>query len=384
MSWRWIILIFLLPVIGVAQIFPREEPRLFFWASRGSIRFEPNSHSFVSNSLDGRGSEVHVGLGAEYQPIAFFNELYWVNNKLNSTKASDRPIRRILSTSNGQTWDLEGWIRLTEDVDVDAIHPLKGDRFLLIAFTRIRVGDRYSKFAIARRNEEKELLVDRLLDMGLESPWGIPRDEATMAGHFGVNPVYNELFIAGFPVLRTPSHLAVVGLRAGYVWLMDLDREAPAFDLLKIHSGIKDSMLGGQPHLDHCVLDAQPTREGRFLFATRSERAVLFGAMNLAKPQDVSALKEPLQKTDRAVAQLLNLRDEPDLEWRELDPVEKSIHTVPSPPGVPERLVSLEDIRSFRFWFTKKGNLACTLSTYVPGEAPTGPTRKMSTPKRKP
>lgn len=368
MRLRGIFLAMLFPLSGWAQVFPREEPRPMFWGSRALVIYDPTTQAYLVSNLTGSSSRMQVGLGPEYQPVAYVDGVYWATNKLGSTNPKDHPIRNILSTHDGKAWTVEGWIRLTEDVDVDSIQPLSGDRFLLIAFTRIRQGDRYSKFAIAKRNDEKELVLDRLLDMGLEKPWGIPRDEGSLAGHFGVNPAYNELFIAGFSVLRSGSFLAVTALRAGFVWLMDVGKETPSFDLLKIHGGVKESMLGGEPHLDHCVLDAHPTRDGHFLFATRSERAVLFGAMNHPKPTDIASLKDPLQKTDRAVAQLLSLRDDPDLEWWELDPWEKSLRAFPSPPGVPERLTALEEVRAFRFWFTQKGFVACTLSRYVPGE----------------
>lgn len=355
-------------VSAQAQIFPRKNPQPSFWGAREEVVYDPNSHAFLVSNLKENSAKMQVGLGPEHLPEAYVEGTFWASNKLASTKPADRPIKRIFSTRDGKAWTLEGWIRLTEDIDVDSIQPLNGDRFLLIAFTRIHLGDRYSRFAIAKRIDGNELVVERLLDMGLEKPWGIPRDEGSLAGLFGVNPAFNELFIASLATLRSGSFLAVAALRAGYVWLMDTAKEEPNLELLKVHGGVKDSMLAGEPHLEHCVLDAHPTRDGHFLFATRSERAVLFGAMTHPKPIDIHSLKDPVQKADRAVAHLLSLRDEPDLEWWELDPWEKAFRSFPPPPGVPERLTSPEDIRGFRFWFTPKGFVACTLSTYVPGE----------------
>ena len=351
-----------------AQIFPAEEPRPSFWVPEGCVSYDPQAHAFVRTDSNKGVKPLQVSLGLEYQPAAYADGLYWATNKLISTGAEEKPIKRILSSKDGKEWNLEGWIRLTEGTDVEAIQPMGGDRFLLVAFTRIRVGEKYSKFALATRKAEKELVLDRLIDMGLEKSWGIPREEGSLAGHFGVNPAYNELFVAGFPILRSGPFLAVVSLRAGFVWLMDTGKENPAMDLLRIHGGVKESMLSGDPHLEHCVLDAHATQDGHFLFAIRSERAVIFGAMRYPQPKDVTDIKNPLYGNDRSVAHLLSLRDEPDLEWRELDPFERTFHLLPSPVGVPERFTKPEEIRGFRFWFTPKGYVVCTLSTYVPGE----------------
>ncbi|MBI3132697.1 MAG: hypothetical protein HYZ13_15385 [Acidobacteria bacterium] len=368
MSLRLMWMLAWISSVGLAQVFPKEEPRPIYWSSNELVAYEPLAHAFVMKGFKDGSVKAQIDLGSDSKPAGFSDGVYWAVNKLSSTKPADKPIKRILSTRDGKEWKLEGWIPLTEDIDVDLIQPLGGDRFLLMAFTRIRIGERYSRFALATRDGEKRLVPDRLLDMGLEKPWGIPRTEGSLAGHFGVNPAYNELFIGGYSILRSGTFLAVVSLRAGYVWLLDAGREHPTLELVRVHSGVKDAFLAGEPHLEHCVLDAHPTSDGRFLFATRSERAVIFGAMHHPKPVDITSMKDPIFKTDRAVAQILSLRDEPDLEWYELDPMAKTFKSVPSPPGVPERLVKPEEIKGFRFWFTSKGHVACTLSTYVPGE----------------
>ncbi len=168
-------------------------------------------------------------------------------------------------------------------------------------------------------------------------------------------------------VMRTPSHLAVVHTLPSFVWLMDLRREHPSMDLLKIYSSIKENMLLGTAPLGNCILDAHPEADGRFLFATRSEKAVLFTAMQQPKPKDAKDIQDPLFKMDLALHQRLSVTDEPDLEWWELDPWEKNFLERPTPAGIPERLTNPEEVRRFRFWYTVSGHVASTLSRYVPG-----------------
>lgn len=347
-----------------AQVFPLERTRSTFWDRGLLVSYDPSDHSVVFPAPKQPGGSRKVTLDESKVLVDFAQGVYWSNNKLHSTNPKNKPIKGIYSSRDGSEWTLEGWIQLTEDIDVDSIHALGGDRFLLIAFQRIQLKGKSSLFALATRNEQKELVLDRVLEMGLSKPWGVPRAKTGFAAYFGVNDAYLHLFISSTFVMRTESALAMVHGRPGYVWLMDLGKENLSMDLIKIHDGVKEGMLADGYPLEHCVLGGHPMPDGRFLLATRSEKAVLFGAKNHPRPKQATDIKDPLFKGDLAVQRQLSIMDFPDLLWWELDPTEKTLRSVPSPAGIPERLTKAEEVKTFRFWFTPSGAVGSTLSLY--------------------
>ncbi len=170
-----------------AQIFPADKYRSIFWDGNAPVLYDSFDHSIGIADPKHPGRLRKVELGGSKELVAFETGTYWAQNKLISTNPKSKPVRQVFSSRDIKEWTLEAWIPITEEVDVDEIHPIRGDRFLLIAFTRIVHDGKSSRFALATRKEDKGLVIDEVLEMGLAKPWAAQKKEENLASHFGVN-----------------------------------------------------------------------------------------------------------------------------------------------------------------------------------------------------
>jgi hypothetical protein len=360
----------------VAQINPSEPQRHHFWTPMGMVLYSPETHSFLQFDRKQKVSEAprkRVGLGSEFRPVGFLQNKFWSTNIVRYAKPGEEPIKAILSTTDGARWDQEGWIKPNRDLDARYVYPLGGDRFLLVAMQRLIWNGKSSQFAYARRDPATlELKVQDTLDMGLEKPWGVPFAKGSFASALGINPAYTELLVSEFRVIQSQRHVLIVAMRPGYLWLLDAEAESPRMKPIRLFENVLEKYLDGEQTLERGVLDAHVTPQGTFLFATRTERAVVFGALKQPRLKDPSDLKNPALMQDRETIQRLSVLDEPDLLWWELDPFEGKVHPFPTPVGVADRFTAVEEIRRFRFWFEPDGSLKCTLTA---ASAPSQPVK---------
>ncbi len=226
--------------LAAQTTFPLEERRAYFWEAHSLVSYDPFDHSI--NIVDSRKKEKpkRIEIGGLNELVDYSKGIFWANNKLLSAREKDKPEKRIFSSKDGQSWTLEGWIKLTSSLDVDSIHHLGNDRFLLVAFTRIELDGKNSRFALAKRNEKKELILERLLDMGLKESWGVPKAGPRPANYFGVSERYMDLFLSPSFVMRSNAFLILVYGRPGYMWMLDLRKESPSLDFVRIYDKVKE------------------------------------------------------------------------------------------------------------------------------------------------
>jgi hypothetical protein len=239
--------------------------------------------------------------------------------------------------------------------------------FLLVSFTRFNLNGKYSRFALAKSCENGELVIDRILDMGLEGEYGVPLPTKLGVGPevtsgMGTSDKYALLQLSPVIVGRTEKFIALTHTLPGYIWLLATSKENPSLELVRIFPGVTEKLLDAGSELEYAVLDVQPTQNGNLLFATRSEEAVILGASGIPKPNCVADFQNQEFRDRLRFRRMMSLRNFPDLKWYELDPESKTFTEKPSPPGIPVKLTQIEDVQKFHFWFDERGNVLSTLS----------------------
>ncbi|HJV90153.1 MAG TPA: hypothetical protein VJ623_07615 [Holophagaceae bacterium] len=293
--------------------------------------------------------------------------------------------QRLLSVVGGEAWTvaLEGeprqpvirrsadwkrWERLGEiplpEARIRGLFPLRDDRFLVLqGITPFLKEGRASFLAILRLHEGR-FQVEALVDPGVDLAAALPKGVDPAAWEPTPRPGYDEAFwevatnylevVGGQPCLCMASLGKVAFFSPERGYLKKVVTLYPAVDELLPKGG----------RVAWPLLLMRPLPSGGLMVAARSEDAVRSARRIFpdAKAVDGSPeaseearLEAQRQAQERVRAQVWE--SFPEVLWYTLDPEESTFRSAAPPPGLPEKLRSLDAFRDFDFRTDPKGHL---------------------------
>ncbi|MBI4914139.1 MAG: hypothetical protein HY823_15535 [Acidobacteria bacterium] len=305
-----------------------------------------------------------------YRPrrMDFFQGALWTSH----AEARDgKPALLVHRIEEGKGRRQEAWCpESLPQGRVARIHPLPGDRFLLVARRFFGHDKKFSFLAVARPDREGRLEFKDLVEVDLGDKFFEGLDPAAPDKDF-----LKSLYLGGFASqwVRGRDHLAFANGAVARILLVDVEKLTTRF--VKVFPGHPDPDAWTRKafELEWPLLGCQPSGDGGFILASRTEEAMLKArAGERAAGQDripVSRSGDPDRDRETLKSALQNPRRKeqleshaqagavvyPDILWWDMDPgTGKLTRRIPN-SGIPESLHQAERLREFRFRLTVQG-----------------------------
>ncbi|HJV23392.1 MAG TPA: hypothetical protein VJ570_11880 [Holophagaceae bacterium] len=272
-----------------------------------------------------------------------------------------RPV--IRRSGDWKRWERVGEVPLPE-ARLRGLFPLRDDRFLMLQGVVPFMQEGRASFLAILRLHEGRFQVEELVDPGVELAAAMPKGTDPAAWEPSPRPGYDEAF---WEVATT--YLEVVGGRPclcmaslGKVAFFSSER-GHLKKVVTLYPAV-DELLPKGGRLAWPVLLMRPTPAGGLVVAARSEDAVRSarGIFPDAKPVESpqGATEEERFEAQRGAQERVRAQvweSFPEVLWYTLDPEEATFRSAAPPPGLPEKLRSLEAFRDFDFRTDPKGRV---------------------------
>lgn len=331
------------------------------WDGNGLVTLDPPRVTFEWPHQASKTWFLGQGLSAPSR-CHFFQGAYWVYQP---QERGGKPGLALLKSVDGASRETVAWVaRDLPEGRVVKILPLPEERFLLVSrFGFFRDG--HGTFlAIAKKDSEGTLHIDRLLpvDLGCDL-------FKTARSQQDISKGPKILFVIGWmgDIIPAGEHLVFVHQPFGHFSVLDLKDFKSRF--VRLFENIKlDSYINGEAGLfERAILGVQPRKNGHLLIASRSEEAVLkaralehaFGTAQVTLPPGLDStqqqkrlresLDDPMRKDLQEAAQRDGAARYPEVLWWDLDPQTGRLTREPVPTGAPSELASRAHIQRFTF-----------------------------------
>lgn len=333
-----------------SQIFPQKQSNQV-WDGDKSISF--NSDNGKIHIYENSKMASAIPVPNQASQVSWYAGCFWATEKT----SIDGGFRVAISKSvNGIAWEKVVSVvnsKTTYNELIMDIFPLKNNLFLLVS-PRIQFEGQFSFAAVgAVKNNKIEII--NTLDPELESPYALRLAQGNPSG---INPNYKSLYLdfANPLIARNKNIILIISERTGYCWVVDDSKDMPSMELVKIFPNVSEKQLYDFSAFEHSVLGCQPTKDGNFIIATRSEDAVLGARVNVPRVNAIISgdpiAKNPILKEKREES----LKLFPKILWWELNGKTKKLTRV-FPAGGITQILDVEALRKFAFTVGKNNEI---------------------------
>lgn len=356
-----------------AQLFPVESREPQFWDGAASIRLTQSGR--METTRHGRSKPVTTeqalgaGLQGPLHRMDYWDGAVWVSE---GGQRGPLSVVQLFKAPGGKDRQLDAWLpKGLPEGKVARILALPNGLYLLVSTSDLFVrGTEVSPLAVARRDADGKLHMDRLLPVDLGEKMLEKAHLPEVRQTFFRMIYFNGMFVEA---VRGQGHLLFPSHTFGRFLILDI--RSLETRLVRLYPSFEDkAYLDGYDwtKLEHAVLRIQPTPDGAFVLASRSEQAVRYArrpeaAMGLGPITTRARGGEALQKElseyhtqPRIVALKKTAAEEatlnyPEILWWEVQPKSGKVTALPTPPGAPPEVRSAEMIRQFRFHLDLNG-----------------------------
>ena len=223
-----------------------------------------------------------------------------------------------------------------------ALFPLGEDRFLATAISPATfVEDKKPfPFAVLRRNDQQELIIEQRMDTGLKKPF------FDQGGRMVYGALATSLLMGNWA--RTDDYLVLFS-QFGQFWVFE-GAKGRLRRVMHLFPGLDDKRLQ-EGNLYPGLLGVQPRPNGHLLVAARREDAVLLAPLSHPARAMPKGAEERTAWSDEVHRQY------PHIDWWDLDPATGMIEPEIAPRGLPELLSGETAAMNFNWRFRPDGNL---------------------------
>ena len=274
-----------------------------------------------------------------------------------------KPAIALYRAPSGKNKVLHAWCpEKLEEGEVNKIFPLTQDRFLISAKSLFTKGTQFSPFAVGREREGK-LEIKELLEIDIGEKFFdglLPKADLN---------IFKKLYLTGFLTgfVRGKEYLAFANRAVGRLILININNLKTRYIKVFPDHADKDAWGPKLFEIEYALLGIQPTGDGGFILATRSQEAMLksreaekiSGANriqlqtsgNTARDQEIlkEKLRDPRRLDQLAAATNVGTIIYPEILWWNLDPETGKLARIVPNSGVPESIPQIERLRDFRF-----------------------------------
>ena len=353
-----------------AQTLPREQ-EFQAWDDATLIKIVGPNRIIVEEGPGKKKKEFTIP--SEYHKewkFDYLNKAFW---SCLSEERDGTPCLVLYQAPEGKGIDQYAWSpNKIDQGQIRMVHPLPQDQFLLVSHRLFKHDNKQSFLAIARLGKDNRLEFREIVETEVGERFFENTNPAIPDQDF-----LKTLYLVGFQskFVRGRNHLAFINAKAGRLILFDVNKKSSKY--IKIFPDHPDAE-GWTPKLfdlEYVILGIQPTGDGHFTLATRSQEAMLkareaeratgHNRVNVPrtgdKDQEREALREGL-KNPRRLEQAESSAKVgaviyPEILWWDLDPeTGKLTRKIPN-TGIPESIHQVERLKQFRFRTNYQGDI---------------------------